>query len=443
MWNDDEIAPNTGFPAHPHANMEIITYVREGAITHQDSLGNKGRTEAGDVQVMSAGSGIRHSEYNLEPSKTRIFQIWIEPTTKGGQPTWGAKPFPKSDRSGKLVTIASGIEGDNDALPIRADARVLAATLKAGESAEYDAEQGAASLSGAGGRQRRSQRRARQRPRRRGDPQRGEADDHRAGGFRTGAGRRGVDAELTELVMPGLDPGIHPASRDSFKRWIAGSSPAMTASRINQHHIQTQRRPIMAKVLVLYYSAYGHIETMANAVAEGAREAGATVDIKRVPELVPEAVAKASYYKLDQAAPIAKIEDLANYDAIIVGTGTRFGRMASQMANFLDQAGGLWAKGALHGKVGGAFTSTATQHGGQETTLFSIITNLLHFGMTIVGLNYGFAGQMKLDEVTGGSPYGATTITGGDGSRQPSENELAGARYQGRVIAETANKLHG
>ena len=140
VWNDDEIAPNTGFPAHPHANMEIITYVREGAITHQDSLGNKGRTEAGDVQVMSAGSGIRHSEYNLEPSKTRIFQIWIEPTTKGGQPTWGAKPFPKSDRSGKLVTIASGIDGDKDALPIRADARVLATTLKAGESAEYQAQ---------------------------------------------------------------------------------------------------------------------------------------------------------------------------------------------------------------------------------------------------------------------------------------------------------------
>jgi len=137
VWNDDEIAPNTGFPAHPHANMEIITYVREGAITHQDSLGNKGRTEAGDVQVMSAGSGIRHSEYNLEATKTRIFQIWIEPNSKGGQPTWGAKPFPKSDRSGKLVTIASGIAGDQDALPIRADARVLATTLKAGESAEY------------------------------------------------------------------------------------------------------------------------------------------------------------------------------------------------------------------------------------------------------------------------------------------------------------------
>jgi hypothetical protein len=139
VWNDDEIAPNSGFPAHPHANMEIITYVREGAITHQDSLGNKGRTEAGDVQVMSAGSGIRHSEYNLEPSKTKIFQIWIEPTTKGGHPTWGSKPFPKADRSGKLVTIASGIDGDKDALPIRAEARVLATTLKAGESAEYEA----------------------------------------------------------------------------------------------------------------------------------------------------------------------------------------------------------------------------------------------------------------------------------------------------------------
>jgi redox-sensitive bicupin YhaK (pirin superfamily) len=138
VWNDDEIAPNTGFPAHPHANMEIITYVREGAITHQDSLGNAGRTEAGDVQVMSAGSGIRHSEYNLEPTKTRIFQIWIEPTARGGQPTWGSKPFPKADRSGKLVTIASGDANDKDALPIRADARVLATTLKAGETAEYE-----------------------------------------------------------------------------------------------------------------------------------------------------------------------------------------------------------------------------------------------------------------------------------------------------------------
>ena len=199
----------------------------------------------------------------------------------------------------------------------------------------------------------------------------------------------------------------------------------------------------MAKVLVLYYSAYGHIEAMAKAVAEGAREAGATVDIKRVPELVPEEIARKSHFKLDQPAPVAKVEDLANYDAVIVGTGTRFGRMSSQMANFLDQAGGLWARGALNGKVGGAFTSSATQHGGQETTLFSIITNLLHFGMTVVGLNYGFAGQMKLDEVTGGAPYGATTITGGDGSRQPSENELAGARYQGRAVAEAARKLHG
>ncbi|WP_422030539.1 NAD(P)H:quinone oxidoreductase [Reyranella sp.] len=197
----------------------------------------------------------------------------------------------------------------------------------------------------------------------------------------------------------------------------------------------------MTKVLVLYYSSYGHIETMAEAVAAGAREAGAQVDIKRVPETVPEAVAKASHFKLDQKAPVAKIEDLAEYDAVIIGTGTRFGRMSSQMASFLDQAGGLWAKGALNGKVGGAFTSTATQHGGQETTLFTIITNLLHFGMVVVGLDYGFAGQMTLDEITGGSPYGATTIAGGTGQRQPSENELAGARYQGRRIAETAKKL--
>lgn len=199
----------------------------------------------------------------------------------------------------------------------------------------------------------------------------------------------------------------------------------------------------MAKVLVLYYSAYGHIEAMAHAVAEGAREAGAQVDIKRVPELVPDEIARKSYYKLNQAAPVATVEELTNYDAIVVGVGTRFGRMASQMANFLDQAGGLWMRGALHGKVGGAFTSTATQHGGQEATLFSIITNLLHFGMVIVGLDYGYAGQMTLDEITGGSPYGATTIAGGDGSRKPTENELNGARYQGRKIAETAIKLRG
>ncbi len=199
----------------------------------------------------------------------------------------------------------------------------------------------------------------------------------------------------------------------------------------------------MTKVLVLYYSAYGHIEKMAAAVAEGAREAGAEVDIKRVPELVPEEVARRSGFKLDQPAPVAQVEDLANYDAIIIGTGTRYGRMTSQMANFLDQTGPLWARGALNGKVGGAFSSTATQHGGQETTLMSIIGNLLHLGLIAVGLDYGFAGQMRLDEITGGSPYGATTIAGGDGSRQPSQNELDGARYQGRKIAEVAARLHG
>src|ERR1700723_1199041 len=192
----------------------------------------------------------------------------------------------------------------------------------------------------------------------------------------------------------------------------------------------------MAKVLVLYYSSYGHVETMANAVAEGARSAGAHVDIKRVPETVPAEAAKAAHFKLDQKAPVASIEELANYDAIVVGTPTRFGRIASQMASFLDQAGGLWMRGALHGKVGGAFASTGTQHGGQEMTLFSIIANLLHFGMVIVGLDYGHVGQMTLTEITGGSPYGATTITGGDGSRMPSANELVSARYQGRKVPE-------
>lgn len=199
----------------------------------------------------------------------------------------------------------------------------------------------------------------------------------------------------------------------------------------------------MSKVLVLYYSTYGHIEQMAEAVAAGARDAGAHVDIRRVPETVHEDIARASHFKLDQAAPVATIAELEHYDAIIVGTGTRFGRISSQMAAFLDQAGGLWARGALNGKVGAAFTSTGSQHGGQETTLFSILTNLLHFGMTIVGLDYGFAGQMGHDAVRGGAPYGATTIAGADGSRLPGEEELAGASYLGKRVAVTATKLFG
>jgi NAD(P)H dehydrogenase (quinone) len=199
----------------------------------------------------------------------------------------------------------------------------------------------------------------------------------------------------------------------------------------------------VAKVLVLYYSTYGHIETMAAAVADGAREAGAQVDVRRVSETVPLEVARTNHFKVDQAAPVAAVADLANYDAVVIGTPTRFGRMSSQMASFLDQAGGLWARGALNGKVGAAFTSSATQHGGQETTLFSIITNLLHFGMVVVGLDYGYSPQMTLDEVVGGAPYGATTIAGGDGSRKPSQKELDGARYQGRRVAEVAATLHG
>ncbi|MEA3002848.1 MAG: hypothetical protein QOH81_1636 [Sphingomonadales bacterium] len=197
----------------------------------------------------------------------------------------------------------------------------------------------------------------------------------------------------------------------------------------------------MARVLVLYYSAYGHIETMAEAMADGARAAGADVDIRRVPELVPEDLARASGYRLDQPHPIARVDELRDYDAIIVGVGTRFGRMASQMANFLDQAGGLWASGALNGKIGSAFTSTASQHGGQETTLMAIHTNLFHFGMVTVGLPYAFQGQMILDEVTGGSPYGASTIAGSDGSRRPSANELEAARFQGGHVAEIAARM--
>ncbi|MDR6938246.1 MULTISPECIES: NAD(P)H:quinone oxidoreductase [unclassified Luteibacter] len=199
----------------------------------------------------------------------------------------------------------------------------------------------------------------------------------------------------------------------------------------------------MAKVLVLYYSSYGHIETMAHAVADGARDAGATVDVKRVPETAPDEVVRNAHFKTDQSAPVARVEELENYDAIIVGTGTRFGRMTSQMAAFFDQAGPLWQRGALNGKLGGAFSSTATQHGGQETTLFSIITNLFHLGMIPVGLPYSFTGLTKMDEITGGTPYGATTLAGTDGSRQPSENELAGARFQGKHIAEVAAKLFG
>lgn len=198
----------------------------------------------------------------------------------------------------------------------------------------------------------------------------------------------------------------------------------------------------MTKVLVLYYSTYGHIEIMANAVAEGAKAvAGTTVDVKRVPELVPADVAKSSGFKLDQKAPIATVDELPNYDAIIFGAPTRFGVAASQMRNFLDQTGGLWMKGALIGKVGSVFTSTATQHGGQESTILSMHTTLLHQGMVIVGLPYSCAAQMTLKEITGGSPYGASTIAGGDGSRMPSENELGMAKFQGEHVAKIAKKL--
>jgi NAD(P)H dehydrogenase (quinone) len=199
----------------------------------------------------------------------------------------------------------------------------------------------------------------------------------------------------------------------------------------------------VAKVLVLYYSSYGHVEIMANAVAEGAASvAGCECVVKRVPELVPADVAAASGVKVDQAAPIAAVDELADYDAIIFGTPTRFGNMAAQMRNFLDQTGGLWFQNKLVGKVGSAFCATASQHGGQETTLTSFHTTLLHHGMIIVGLPYTFKGNSQMDEISGGTPYGASTLAG-DGSRMPSTNELDGARFQGRHVAEIATKLFG
>jgi NAD(P)H dehydrogenase (quinone) len=198
----------------------------------------------------------------------------------------------------------------------------------------------------------------------------------------------------------------------------------------------------MVKVLVLYYSSYGHVERMAEAVAEGAAAVrGSVVSVKRVAELVPEETARKAGMKTQQKAPVASVDELADYDAIIFGTPTRFGNMAAQMRNFLDQTGGLWAKGALVGKVGSVFVSTATQHGGQETTITSFHNTLLHQGMIIVGLPYAFAGLTRMDEISGGTPYGATTLAGGDGSRRPSENELAGARFQGRHVAEIAARL--
>jgi len=199
----------------------------------------------------------------------------------------------------------------------------------------------------------------------------------------------------------------------------------------------------MAKVLVLYYSSWGHMEQMANAAAEGAREAGATVTVKRVPELVPEAVAKAAYYKLDQKAPIADPLELENYDAIIVGASTRYGAMAAQLKNFFDQTGPLWAKGALINKVGSVMVSTATQHGGAEIALISTQVLLQHHGMVIVPLSYAYQAQMGNDVVRGGAPYGMTTTSDGDGSRQPSAQELEGAKFQGKRVAEIAAKLHG
>lgn len=197
----------------------------------------------------------------------------------------------------------------------------------------------------------------------------------------------------------------------------------------------------MSRALVLYYSSYGHVERMSQAVAEGVREAGVEAVVKRVAETVPEDAARKAGFKLDQSAPIATVAELADYDAVIFGTPTRFGNMSAQMKTFIDQAGQLWMSGALVGKVGSVFTSSATQHGGQESTILTFHPVLLHLGFVIVGLPYAFQGQMGTSEVMGNSPYGASTIAGGDGSRQPSKVELDGARWQGRHVAQIAAKL--
>jgi len=199
----------------------------------------------------------------------------------------------------------------------------------------------------------------------------------------------------------------------------------------------------MTSILVLYYSSYGHIETMAEAEAEGARAAGAEVTIKRVPEIVPESVARKSGFKLDQKAPLATVDELPGYDGIIFGTPTRFGNMAAQMRNFLDQTGALWGNGSLVGKVASVFTSTATQHGGQETTVLTFWPTLAHLGMIIVGVPYTATGLVNMTEISGGTPYGASTLAGSDGSRQPTANELEIARFQGRHVAQIAAKVSG
>jgi len=223
-----------------------------------------------------------------------------------------------------------------------------------------------------------------------------------------------------------------------FLKKLLSGAPSVSSATASTSAEETKK---MTKVLVLYYSSYGHIEKMAYAVAEGAKSAGAEVTVKRVPELVPEEVAKSSHFKLDQPAPIATVAELEEYDAIIVGAGTRFGTVASQMRNFWDQTGGLWFTGKLVGKVGSVFTSSATQHGGQESTILGFIPTLLHHGMAVVGLPYAFQGQMGVEAVKGGSPYGASTITDGDGSRQPSDVELEAAKYQGAHVAKIAAKL--
>jgi NAD(P)H dehydrogenase (quinone) len=391
------------------SDMEIITYVRTGAITHQDSMGNKGRTEAGDVQVMSAGTGVRHAEYNLEPEKRRSSRSGSCPARMAAISPAGAPSLSQGRPLGPVRDAGeSGFAGDDEALPIRANARVLGRTLKAGESVDHDVgdgrhaylvpPSGAIEIDG-----QRFEARDGARFERRPD-----RHDHRARRRRDRAGRlRITDSPGAPRLLP-----------------VAGRGHPL------------QRTTIMSKILVLYYSSYGHLAKMADAVAEGARSGRRRS--RRPPR--PRDRARRSRRRPLASSPITAIR-CSRTSTIwpIMTASSSAHRRASAACRARWRASGIaraasGIQGALNGKVGGAFTSTASQHGGQETTLFSIITNLLHFGLTIVGLDYGSSGPdgRRRRDGKGGSPYGATTIADSDGSRQPSEVELDGARYQGR-----------
>ena len=359
VWNDDTIAPSTGFPPHPHARHGDHHLCPHGAITHQDSHGQRGPHRGGRRAGDERGHR-RPCTPNIiwRTRRRRCSRSGSCPTSRARRRAGAPSPSPRATAPGSFVTLASGFAEDEDALPIRADARVLGATLKAGERRTIRSAKAATPIWC--------------RP-------------------RAGSGWTAVNARDGAAITGGR-PSPSPPSRTPKLVLVEQARPGAIPSPLARRATSFLFKPNgVAQWQRFWCSTIPPTATSRRwpRPSQRARAGRRKVDIKRVPELVPEEIAQKAHFKLDQAAPVATVADLRNYDAIIVGTGTRFGRMSSQMANFLDQAGGLWARGALNGKVGAAFTSTATQHGGQETTLFSIITNLLHFGMVVVGLDYG------------------------------------------------------